>query len=131
MPAKATPRAGELTLREPLTEPVTDRSNEHDGASSTHAHGQPSGRTTGDAPDLIGPHTRRWALVGLIAGAVLGTLLGLLFAYGTLAIARLAPLVAGGAGVATLVGVAFCGAVLSLVGGILGINADARGAGVR
>jgi hypothetical protein len=76
---------------------------------------------------VIGRATAGWAATGFAAGAILGWVLGLSLGSGRLAIPGLAPLVAGGAGVAALVLASFFAALLGLSGALAGTAVESRG----
>ena len=75
---------------------------------------------------VVGRRTLLFFLTGLLAGGVLGWIIGLSFGNGRLSIAGLAPLVAGGAGVTAFTFASFLGALLGLAGALVGTASEAK-----
>lgn len=92
------------------------------------AEGEGHGGRASEGEPVIGEKTVWWALAGLLVGGAAGGLAGLSFGYGRLDIPGLAPVAAGGAGVAGFVFASFFGSLLGLAGALLGTASEARAA---
>lgn len=106
---------------------------EEDGGHPAHA---PSAGERGQEPHggdgrahgerLLGEHTMGWALAGLLIGATIGCATGIAFGGGRMALPGLAPIAAGGRGVAGFLFALFLGSACGLVGALLGARGEAR-----
>lgn len=110
---------------------------EHDESSSRqsceaktnfgkHQHSSRNGNDPhGEA--ILGEYTIWWTLAGLLIGSAIGWFVGVAFGDGKINIQGLAPLVAGGRGVAGFLFASFFGSLFGLVGALLGTYSEARG----